>query len=334
MARQQQKSRSSSRRRSSSSGRKSSQKPEEYRFAQNLGGDESAAEREYRAYAAQAREDPGGDPDVLLTVPVVKVDSIHLEVDDLEANVSLQAQVLELLDIDVGVEAHLGRVRLDIRGVEAQALLKVRLDHVTAIVDRVMTTLDRNPELVKSIGRAVERIGEGAEETLGQTGAAADEAGSGASEGIAGAGEGAGRGVGGLGDNAEEGLAGVGDTAGQAVGRLAGAGDGGALAETVGNVADAAGNLPGAARARTAAKSVADAGSSMAEGAAEVGGAAARRVKEIAPVGGDRDDRAPDATDAAKRTARELGIDLREVEATGANGRVTVGDVRSAAGEG
>lgn len=120
----------------------------------------------------------------------------------------MQTKALELLDIDVGVEAHLGRVRLDIRGIEAQALLKVRLEHITAIVDRLRTTLDRNPELVESIGRAVEHLGAGAEETLGQTGQAADELGSGARKGVAGTGEGVGRGAGGLGEEAEEGVAG------------------------------------------------------------------------------------------------------------------------------
>ena len=34
------------------------------------------------------------------------------------------------------------------------------------------------------------------------------------------------------------------------------------------------------------------------------------------------------ATDAALRTARELGVDLAEVEGTGSGGQITVGDVR------
>ena len=37
------------------------------------------------------------------------------------------------------------------------------------------------------------------------------------------------------------------------------------------------------------------------------------------------------ATDAAQRKAEELGIDLATVEGTGANGRITVGDVQRAA---
>jgi pyruvate/2-oxoglutarate dehydrogenase complex dihydrolipoamide acyltransferase (E2) component len=40
------------------------------------------------------------------------------------------------------------------------------------------------------------------------------------------------------------------------------------------------------------------------------------------------------ATDAAKRMARELDIDLNEIEGTGADGRITVHDVRSARGNG
>lgn len=34
------------------------------------------------------------------------------------------------------------------------------------------------------------------------------------------------------------------------------------------------------------------------------------------------------ATDVARRTAEELGVDLREVTGTGVNGRITAGDVK------
>jgi pyruvate/2-oxoglutarate dehydrogenase complex dihydrolipoamide acyltransferase (E2) component len=43
-------------------------------------------------------------------------------------------------------------------------------------------------------------------------------------------------------------------------------------------------------------------------------------------IGGD-----PEATDAAKRKAEELGVDLGQVEGSGTDGRITVTDVRSAA---
>ncbi|MBO2462082.1 hypothetical protein [Actinomadura violacea] len=94
----------------------------------------------------------GEEPDVLLDVPVVKVDEVEIEVDELQAGVSLHAAVLDVLSLGVGADVSLGRVNLTLRGVEAQALLKVRLDNVAQIIDRVLTTVDANPELLARAG--------------------------------------------------------------------------------------------------------------------------------------------------------------------------------------
>ncbi|HEX6710239.1 MAG TPA: hypothetical protein VF068_07885, partial [Rubrobacter sp.] len=143
--------------------RTSVQKKEEYRFAANIPGDKTIPEKEYADYTLEYDEDDavmnGKIPDVLLDVPVIKVDEINFELNDLRAKVNLFAKVLDLVELSVGVDAYLGRVKLVIKGVEAQALLKVRLDNVTAILDRVLTTIDRNPQivekLVESVGSAV-----------------------------------------------------------------------------------------------------------------------------------------------------------------------------------
>ncbi|MDU0300908.1 hypothetical protein NUG23_11020, partial [Streptomyces sp. PAL114] len=95
------------------------------------------------------------DTDVYLDVPLLKVDEIDLDVEDLRAHVSLQAEVLDLLRLNVGADVSLGRVHLGISGVEAQAQLKVRLDNVALIINRVLTTLDRNPELLRDLTRGV-----------------------------------------------------------------------------------------------------------------------------------------------------------------------------------
>ena len=124
------------------------------------------ADREYRQYERREEQDRAGPPDVLLDVPELKVDLIHLEVDDLDAHVALKARVLNLVKLDVGVDLHLSRVKLDVKGVHAEIVLKARLDHVAAIVDRVLTTLDRNPDLLKSLGKAVEDVGSGAQQGL------------------------------------------------------------------------------------------------------------------------------------------------------------------------
>ena len=55
-----------------------SRKPAKYQFARNVGGQLTTAEREYRAYATSPPEKSERDPDVLVDVPAVKVDKIHL----------------------------------------------------------------------------------------------------------------------------------------------------------------------------------------------------------------------------------------------------------------
>ena len=77
-------------------------------------------------------------PDVLADIPVVKVDKIDIEVDDLDARVAVLAKVRKLLKVSVGAQVHLGEVELKIEGVEAQALLKARLDNVSKILERIM----------------------------------------------------------------------------------------------------------------------------------------------------------------------------------------------------
>jgi pyruvate/2-oxoglutarate dehydrogenase complex dihydrolipoamide acyltransferase (E2) component len=41
----------------------------------------------------------------------------------------------------------------------------------------------------------------------------------------------------------------------------------------------------------------------------------------------------PDATEAARQKAQELGVDLSQVQGSGANGRITVRDVQAAANQ-
>lgn len=115
---------------------------------------ETVGEHPDLLYTRQERDDTS-DPDVLLDIPAVQVDRIKLDVEDLRARVSLEAEVLDLLRLHVGVDAVLGRVELEIEGVEAQAMLKVRLDNVAEIISDVLSTIDRNPELItRTVGEA------------------------------------------------------------------------------------------------------------------------------------------------------------------------------------
>jgi pyruvate/2-oxoglutarate dehydrogenase complex dihydrolipoamide acyltransferase (E2) component len=62
------------------------------------------------------------------------------------------------------------------------------------------------------------------------------------------------------------------------------------------------------------------------EGSGAEGRVVVGDVEEAAEEGGK-----VNATEAAERKAKELGVDLRSVEGTGKDGRITVGDVEKAA---
>jgi e3 binding domain len=365
---------------SSHNGRSASQKPEKYRFAHNVAGEGTVPEREYLEYS----KDGAGmeQPDLVLNVPVLKVDSIHLELDDLEAHVALKAQVLDLLKLNVGIDLTLGKVRVDVKGVEAQALLKARLDYVAASIDRVLSALDRNPELLESVGSALEDVGwgtghtmaetgegfehfsEGAGDALGHlgsgTGQAVGEIGQGAGQAVGDVGEGAGQAVGDVGEGAGQAVGDVGEGAGQAVGDVGeGAGEAvGNLDQTLAGLGEMVGQTVGGARgaaggvgpqqsgdgepavdpatiAKEAARTTAlQLGVTASEGAKitakALGAATQRKAQELKERRRQRKAEKQHATKAAIRMADELDIDLDELDGTGADGRITVHDVRAA----
>jgi len=86
--------------------------------------------------------------------------------------------------------------------------------------------------------------------------------------------------------------------------------------------------------AKAAAKTVAkEIGSAASDEAKELGMAATRKVKELGERRRQKRAERHNATDAAMRLADELGVDLDEIDGSGADGRIVVGDVREAADE-
>jgi len=165
---------------------------------------------EFEDYSVLDPKDIEDGPDVLLDVPVVKVDEIDLEVDDLRAQISVTAEVRGLVELSVGADVKLGKVELNIQGVEAQALVKARLDNVSAILDRVLLSLDRNPELLESVGDALEEIGGGTGKLMAESGEAVEDVGEGSEKALRQVGQGAGQGVGQIGQGAGQGVANLG----------------------------------------------------------------------------------------------------------------------------
>ena len=153
-------------------------------------------------------------------MPTLNIEELDLEVEDLRAHVSVRAEVANFVNINIGVDAYLDKLKLGIKGVEAQVLLKVKLERILGTIDRALSAIEQNPGL--------------------------------------------------LDDRMRE--------------------EGGDTAEIEGSIA------------------------------------------EPEPEGSEESAAEVEATDAARRIAEELGVNLSGIEGSGAGGRVVVSDVRKAAG--
>jgi len=119
-------------------------------------------------YAVRHTDDYGesyGDPDVLLDVPKLNVEELDLEVEDLQARVSVRAELADLVNINIGLDVDLGKVQLQIKGVEAQAQLKARLDNVRAIFSEVLASLEHSPKFFRQVLGPADQTTETPEET-------------------------------------------------------------------------------------------------------------------------------------------------------------------------
>jgi hypothetical protein len=180
---------------------------------------------------------PELSPDLDLDVPELRIEELNLEVEDLQLQVSLQTQLAGFVNIRAGVNVQLGKVKLAIKGVEAQARLQVRLEGTLETLRRALETIDRNPQVLGGASYAEEQVGEEDHRT--------------------------------------------------------------------GQPADSPSNAEG--------------------------GASGQNTTDQVVAQSDEDTAEVEATDAARRKAEELGVDLSRIEGSGASGRILVRDVRQAA---
>ena len=122
--------------------------------------DNSAPARDDRDEAERSRA-ARKEQDVLLDVSELEVEKITLEVAGLRAHVSVLAQLASLVNLQVGVDARLNRVKLVIEGVRAKVLLKVWLDDVRAILEKALDTLGEHPEILESLIKAINELLQG-----------------------------------------------------------------------------------------------------------------------------------------------------------------------------
>ena len=77
--------------------------------------------------------------------------TLDAEVENLSADINLNAQIASLVTINAGVQVGIKKVNITIVDVEAELELVVRLGNLVEIVNRVFESLDLNPLLIETI---------------------------------------------------------------------------------------------------------------------------------------------------------------------------------------
>ncbi|KAI7478423.1 hypothetical protein KC351_g8219 [Hortaea werneckii] len=108
------------------------------------------------------------DDNVYLNVPTLHVGRIELDVDNLNADINLNAKVAQLVSINAGVQVGINKVNLTIADVDAELELVVRLGHLVDIVNRVFESLDINPSLINTLNNATSDVTGLLDEVVGE----------------------------------------------------------------------------------------------------------------------------------------------------------------------
>lgn len=109
-----------------------------------------------KAESTSESDNPGrteipNQPDLLLNVPNLSIEQIHLEVDNLRLGLELDAGVAGLVNIQGGVNVNVNKVNLTLTGVKATAMLIVRLDNVRDIIHEALDTINNNAQILDSV---------------------------------------------------------------------------------------------------------------------------------------------------------------------------------------
>ena len=319
--------------------------------------EEEVHDRSHEGDSPNRNEQRDDAPTFVLDVPVLNIDELDLEVNDLRAQVALRADLADLVKINVGLDINLDKVKLAIKGVEAQALLTIRLDKVLGTLNRALEAIDKNPQILNRVAQddvdqAAESAGGGVSKDTRETEHDADRT-----------------------PRLKEDPAGRVDKTEQNVGSIDGATNDTEQAEgaspnnsvdeggrPVQRAEDETGNgrmpdpndasrvedeettgdLAGLQiqeeyideRGRILGRALDEAGNVVEEVLDEEGNAPNQSVSEEEDGEPEEKDGGEiDATDAARRKAYELGVKLSNVKGTGSGGRVLVKDVKRAGGQ-
>ena len=126
-------------------------------YSLNISGDDESVI--YDTASTPSNVTVYGPPDVFLNASV-HVGEIDIEVDNLTAKINLDAQVLDLLQFNAGVDLSIDKVFLQIKNVNAKVLLEARLENLLLMINDTLNSIDLNPiiaELGQDLGEIVNK---------------------------------------------------------------------------------------------------------------------------------------------------------------------------------
>ena len=92
-------------------------------------GERAIPGQQYDGRLRDRGEPPGSeDADVTVDVPSLKVEELMLDVENLRHRTSMQAELADMVKLNVGVETVIDGAKLELRGVDAQTFLRARLE--------------------------------------------------------------------------------------------------------------------------------------------------------------------------------------------------------------
>src|SRR5918995_5948816 len=118
---------------------------------------------------------PAEEPDVWVNVPELHVGELNIDVGHLDAQLALRTHVASLLGLIAGVQVSVDDVKIDLKDVDGKAEVKIRLHNTYNILDRTLTTLDENPEILKGLLETADTAVQGVGKEATQPGGAVKE---------------------------------------------------------------------------------------------------------------------------------------------------------------
>lgn len=94
--------------------------------------------------------------DLVLDAPELKLEGVHLDIQNVESKISLNVNIGNLVNLEVGVDLEADTLKLELDNLEAEAYLRVSLDRIEHIINRTLETIDNNPDILKSLGNGDE----------------------------------------------------------------------------------------------------------------------------------------------------------------------------------